>query len=196
MNLPRALFNFSDEFIDPFWLLWPTESPKIIFTFYFFLFLRFKFHWHLRLFFYFFLRFHHLLGWFSFSLLWSLIFSRLSLTLLYSVVQSHFFCVVNYLFHTFILVNPLFFFHVHVRCSFSGPQILCTPTVCSRWIDGCCRRGIEDFRPILGPWVALVYLVLGLDCAICSFLGILFVSSFLYTSGFLSFISLFLFFYL
>jgi hypothetical protein len=45
-------FN-SNEFIDPFWLLWPTESPKIIFTLHFysiFFFLKFIFHGHFLLF--------------------------------------------------------------------------------------------------------------------------------------------------
>jgi hypothetical protein len=49
---------------------------------------------------------------------------------------------------------------------------------------------------ILGPWVALVYPVLSLDIATCSFLSISFASSFLSTSGSLSYISLFPFFHL
>jgi hypothetical protein len=40
---------------------------------------------------------------------------RLFFPFLYSVVHSDFFCVVNYLFHTFFAVDPLFLSHVHVQ---------------------------------------------------------------------------------
>jgi hypothetical protein len=146
------------------------------FSIHFFLFLKVIFHWHVPL--------AYSIGMLIFIafLVSSLppycglqYLSRLSFPFLYFTVQSDFFCVVNYLFHTFFPVDPLFFlmsimFVLWPSVSFHSHSMWST-----------------------GRWVLQV---LSLDIASCSFLGIPFVSSSLTTSRFLSFISLFPFFHL
>jgi hypothetical protein len=87
-------------------------------------------------------------------------------------------------------VVSLFFFHVHARS-----LVLSFFAFSLYVVDR--KMSVALLTPsILGPCVALVYPVLSLDIATFSFLGILFVFSFVSTSSFLSFISLFPFFHL
>jgi hypothetical protein len=112
------------EFIDPFRLLWPKDSSKIILTFHFYniFFLKFIFHRHL------------FLSSFPSILVDSLppfygCFFFVFFPCLYFVVQSDFFCVVNHLLHTFVPIDPMFFIHLLYSVS---------------RIDRCSRRGKVD----------------------------------------------------
>jgi hypothetical protein len=128
-------FN-SNVFIDPFKLLWPTESPKTIVTFHLY-----------NIFCFIYLLF------FSFPSLFWLIFFLLAMVVFlfvfffFVIPVLIFRCAVQFLVRSQSCF-PFFFFYCSCPLFFIDPQFHCIPTVCGRRIDRCCRRGIVDCQPL------------------------------------------------